>query len=101
MKRVMIRYTVKPEAAEDNADLVRAVYEELDGEEPSTLRYATFVLDDGVTFVHIAEDDAPEGEGTLTGIAAFRRFREGLSERCTIPPVASELSAIGTYRLFG
>lgn len=101
MKRIMVRYTVTPEAAEHNAKLVRAVYEELEREKPSTLRYGTFVLDDGVTFVHLAEDDAPEGVSTLAGIAAFQRFREGLSERCTIPSAASALSTIGTYRLLG
>ena len=101
MKRVMIRYTVKPEAAQDNAELVRAVYEELEREGTPTLRYATFVLDDGVTFVHVAEDDAPDGASTLAGVAAFQRFREGLRERCAVPPVTAELSTIGAYRLFG
>ena len=101
MKRIMIRYTVKPEAAEDNAELVRTVYEELDREGPPTLRYATFGLDDGVTIVPVAEGDAPDGANTLAGIGAFQRFREGLRERCAVLPVTAGLSTIGAYRLLG
>jgi hypothetical protein len=74
MKRVMVRYTVKPELAAENAALVRAVYEELERDHPDVLRYATFVLDDGVTFVHVAEDAAPDGQSTLQKLPAFQRF---------------------------
>ena len=54
MRQVMVRYTVRPEEAEHNAELVRAVYEELHRANPSGMRYATFQLEDGVSFVHIA-----------------------------------------------
>ena len=39
------------------------------------VRYATFKLPDGVTFVHLADSDR---HGTpLTGLAAFRAFQGG------------------------
>jgi hypothetical protein len=50
----MVRYTVKPDQAEANEALVREVYDELDRTRPDGLRYATFRLDDGVSFVHVA-----------------------------------------------
>lgn len=50
MSRIMVRYKVKPDLAETNAELVRAVYEELHRVRPSHIRYVTFQLDDGVTF---------------------------------------------------
>ena len=57
MSAVLVRYRVKPDRADENAELVRAVYEELAAHQPPGFRYATFVLDDGVTFTHIAFTD--------------------------------------------
>ena len=58
MRQVMVRYRVKPDQVERNAELVRAVYEELAREpQPDGFRYATFRLDDGVSFVHFADRD--------------------------------------------
>ena len=54
MRRVMVRYTVRPDQSEANEALVREVYDELDRTRPEGLRYATFRLDDGVSFVHVA-----------------------------------------------
>ena len=57
MRRVMVRYKVKPDRAAENEALVRAVYEELARTPPAGLRYATFALDDGVSFVHLSARD--------------------------------------------
>ena len=96
MKRVIVRYRVKPERVAENEELVRGVYAELHEAAPDGLRYGTFRLEDGVSFVHIAEhgDDNP-----LRQIAAFQRFQEGIGDRCDEPPVAVEMREIGTYRL--
>ena len=98
MKRVMVRYKVKPDQAAHNEELVRAVYAELHEREPSGIRYATFRLDDGVTFVHLAETDADPA--ALTGLQAFKKFLEGIAERCDDPPLATELHEIGSFHLF-
>ena len=96
MKRVIVRYRVKPERVAENEELVRGVYAELHEAAPDGLRYGTFRLEDGVSFVHIAEhgDDNP-----LRQIAAFQRFQEGIGDRCDEPPLAVEMHEIGTYRL--
>jgi hypothetical protein len=95
MTRVMVRYKVKPEQVARNEELVRAVYAELHRDDPNGLRYATFKLPDGVTFVHLADTN---GEGTpLTGLAAFQAFQADLRERCDEPPVLSELSKVGSF----
>ena len=96
MRRVMVRYKVTPGRAEENAALVRAVYEELAATNPPGLRYATFRLDDGVSFVHVASvegDDNPLGE-----VAAFARFQAGVRDRCAVQPVVTELHEVGSYR---
>jgi hypothetical protein len=100
MKRVMVQYTVNPDRAAENEELVCAVYGELHEARPKGLRYATFELDDGVSFVHLAEHDE-DGPNQLTPLASFKRFQEGIAERCDEPPVVSEITTIGAYRLFG
>jgi hypothetical protein len=97
-KRVMVRYRVKPDRVAENEELVKAVYEELHRSEPSGLRYGTFQLDDGVTFVHLAEHDADDNP--LPGLEAFKQFQKDLQARCDEPPVVAELREIGSYRFF-
>jgi hypothetical protein len=94
----MVRYRLKPDRVAENEELVRAVYDELHRTDPAGLRYATFKLDDGVTFVHLAME-TEDGPSPLPDVAAFKAFREGLGDRCEEPPVATEFSEIGSYRL--
>ncbi len=99
MKQVMVRYKVKPDRAQENEELVRAVYDELQRTTPVGLRYATFQLEDGVSFVHVAQTEG--GQNPLTEVAAFREFQKEVGERCEEPPVVAELREIGSYRFFG
>jgi hypothetical protein len=92
----MVRYRVKAERAAENEALVRDVYGELHRTEPDGLRYTTFRLDDGVSFVHLAETE--DGRSPLSDVAAFARFQEGIADRCDEPPVVTELQTIGAYR---
>src|ERR1700760_3751363 len=95
MRKVLVRYRVKPELVEENERLVRDVYAELARTQPDGLRYATFKLDDGLTFVHIA---VHADENPLQHVDAFHRFQEGIRERCDQPPVAGAVDEIGSYR---
>jgi hypothetical protein len=70
MRRVMVRYRVKPEQTERNAELVRAVYAQLQDEQTPGIRYSTMRLEDGVTFVHLAETEA--GKNPLAALDASR-----------------------------
>jgi hypothetical protein len=96
MKQVMVRYKVKPDQVAENETLVRAVYAELREIEPDDFRYATFRLEDGVSFVHLAWIN---GDAPLTKLRAFQRFTERIADRCDEPPVLTELATIGAYRL--
>jgi hypothetical protein len=97
MSHVMVRYKVKPDRVTQNEDLVRAVYEELGREAPDGIRYASFRLDDGVSFVHFAVQEA--AESPLTALATFQRFQADIRERCDEPPVVIKLEQVGSYRL--
>jgi len=94
-RTVVVQYQVHPAAAEENQRLVEEVYAELAAKDPGGLRYATYRLADGVTFVHVATVDADENP--LNATAAFARFQEGLAERCAQPPAASQATVVGSY----
>ena len=96
MRQVMVRYKVKPDRVEENEQLVRAVYDELAATRPAGLRYATFRLEDGVSFVHVA---SVEGEhNPLAEVEAFARFQADVRDRCVEQPVVTELHEVGSYR---
>jgi hypothetical protein len=95
MKHVMVRYKVKPDEVARNEELVRAVYEELAQVRPSGFRYATYRLDDGVSFVHLATVE--EGPAPLPELEAFQRFQERIEGRCEEQPKVTEVRRIGAY----
>jgi hypothetical protein len=99
VKQIMVRYKVKPQHAADNEALVRAVFDELHRIEPPGFSYATFQLEDGVTFVHVVVENGEAGT-SLAEVPAFQRFLEGIAQRCEEPPVASAMREIGSYHFF-
>ncbi len=100
MDTTIVRYKVKAERAVENKALIRAVFDELGESEPEDLRYVSFCLADGVSFVHISVVDADDGEHPLQRSAAFSKFLADIEDRCEEPPVASRAEIIGSYRLF-
>jgi hypothetical protein len=100
MKRVMVRYTVKPEQVEDNERRIEAVFAQLHREQPEGIRYATFKLADGVSFVHFASIETVDGTNPLAALETFRQFTGTIGERRVEPPVTVELHEVGSYRVF-
>jgi hypothetical protein len=100
MQRVMVRYRVKSDRAADNERLIGAVFAELERSKPAGLRYASFKLDDGVSFVHLASVETADGSNPLVALAAFKEFTAQIKDRCEEPPVTTTLHEVGSYRLF-
>ncbi len=98
MRRVMVRYEVKPDRAAENEELVRAVYEELHRTQPAGLHYATFALEDGVSFVHLSSIDTEDGRNPLSDVEAFARFQDGIGDRCVQAPAVVQLREIGSFQ---
>jgi len=99
MGNVVVRYTVKPEHAEENKRLIERVFAELSERDPGGIRYATFLLEDGVTFVHVASIDTEDGSNPLGSISAFADFTRDIAARCVEPPVAQAAEVVGSYGL--
>jgi hypothetical protein len=95
MRRVMIRYRLKPDQVERNEELVRAVYEEVHRAAPAGFRYVTFKLEDGVSFMHISESEGDESP--LVDIAAAKEFQREIADRCDEQPVVTQLTEVGSY----
>jgi hypothetical protein len=98
VKRTLIRYKTKPEAADANAALVEAVFAELKATQPAGVRYLTLRLDDGV-FVHFVEYEADDGPSPLLQLDAFQAFQRGIRERCVEPPDPRGAKVVGNYRM--
>jgi len=96
-KNVIVRYRVRPEAADENAVLVEDVFAALADLEPSGLSYTTYRLANGVTFVHVASHDG--ADNPLTSLPAFAEFQRELGQRCAEPPTPSEATVVGSYGL--
>lgn len=97
----MVRYAVRPDQVGENERHVKAVFAELDRDRPVGIRYATFKLGDGVSFVHIASVETTDGSNPLLALDAFKRFTGTIKERCVEPPVTTELDEVGSYLLLG
>lgn len=91
---VMIRSRVRAEHVERSLELLREVYVELERVRPEGLRYASYQLDDEVTFVAFAEMSGPEA---LRPLDAFQRYRAALDEHCDEPPELTMLDEVGSY----
>ena len=92
----VIRYRTHPARADENADLVRAVFDELAATAPASFSYVTFRLDDGATFVHVT---TMEGDNPLASSAAFSRFQAEIATRCEEGPIVSDATVVGAYGL--
>jgi hypothetical protein len=100
MKRTLIRYKTKPDAADRNAELISAVFAELKAAKPDGVRYVSLRLDDD-TFIHLVETAADDGSSVLPKLAAFQGFQSGIRERCAEPPLVRGATVVGNYRMLG
>jgi hypothetical protein len=100
MKRIMVRYKVKPSLADENQRYVEKVFEELRRNSPTGLRYATFKQQNGVSFVHLVSIETETGQNPLSESVAFQAFQAGIQDRCEEQPVATELEEVGSYHFF-
>jgi hypothetical protein len=101
MKRVVVRYKVKSDKVDENQRLIDRVFAKLDETAPAGLRYASFRLADGVSFVHVASIETDDGSNPLSALAEFADFTRDIDERCDEPPIGQDATLVGAYRLLG
>jgi hypothetical protein len=101
MPTVVVRYRTKPERAEENQQLVEKVFAQLDEMRATGFAYASFRLDDGVSFVHVVVEEDSDGSVSLADVPAFRVFQAGIADRCEEQPVAMRATVVGAHRMLG
>jgi hypothetical protein len=73
MATTVMQYQVKRERAEENQQLVEAMFAELDQREPEGFTFKVFRLEDGVSFVHVVvEHDDVDHPDSLHAMPLFR-----------------------------
>ena len=97
MPEVVVRYRVKPDRVAENEALVEAVYAELAELAHPGIRYATYRLSDGVSFLHVASIDPSHGPNPLPGLGSFQAFTAAIGERCDEPPKGEDAWLVGSY----
>jgi len=100
MQRVtLVRYATKPDRADENEALVRAVFKELRATAPDHIAYALFR--NGVNFVHIFINKTSPDASALVELPSFKVFSEGGSERWEAPPeqIRLNVNLVDSYGL--
>jgi hypothetical protein len=99
MRTIVVRYETKPDRADENQRLVEKIFAELAERQPDNFRYASFRLEDGVSFVHVMiETGDGSNSMSLADIPAFAEFQEEIADRCAEQPVAQGAQVVGSHR---
>ena len=90
MKAVKVQYTVRPEYVDTNKANIAKVMDALKANPIDGMQYASFLLDDGQTFVHINMAEDQETLGKLQDVTEFNEFRTALKASGPVAPPQSE-----------
>ncbi len=102
MKAVKVQYTVKESYVETNKQNIQAVMAELKRINNPGIKYSSFLLDDGKTFVHFGMYADEEAMSVTSNLDVFQKFRQELKEsQPESPPHAEDLTLVGSaYDIF-
>lgn len=102
MKIIRVTYTVKPEYVEQNKANIEQVMRDLRDVKNPNAKYASYLEEDGITFMHFAQYPDEETAKILNDIPSFAKFRKGLKESGPVsPPKAVDLSLVASaYDIF-
>ena len=99
MTATVVRYQAKPDRADENQQLIEAVFADLVQRQPEGFTYKVFRLEDGVSFVHVViEHDDVTDPDSLQDVPAFQAFVQDIADRCDVPPLAVGATVVGGFR---
>jgi hypothetical protein len=99
MNLLMVRARLKEENVADARAETEKVIQALEQARPADVRYASSVLNDGVTFVALLEME-PGQEHPLRTFPAYVEFIEKLKEWYAERPTVEYMTTVGSYQLF-
>ncbi len=103
MKIIRIQYTVSPAFAEANKKNIIKVMDELKSINHPGIRYSSYVLDDGKTFMHFVVFQDEEASKVIGNFESFKHFQaELMASNPEIPPKFENLTLVGSsYDILG
>ena len=103
MKIVRVQYTVKQEYADKNRNNISKVMNDLREINNPGIKYSSFVLEDGKTFMHFAVFENEEANKTLNNLESFKQFQAELKASGPLsPPKPENLALVAScYDFFG
>jgi hypothetical protein len=78
MKIVRVHYTTSKEFAPVNQENIRQIVKELKKLNHPGIKYSTYLLPDGKTFMHLDHFENEEAHDVLTSLESFKKFDEDL-----------------------
>jgi len=97
MTATVVRYQTKPERADENQELIEAVFADLDQRGSHGFTYQVFRLEDGVSFVHVVIEHDVDDPDSLNDVPAFQRFVADIADRCDVAPLALGATVVGRH----
>lgn len=98
MTTTVVRYEAKPDRADENQQLIEAVFAELEERAPEGFTYKVFRLEDGVSFIHVAIEHDVDEPDSVQDVPAFQAFVADIADRCAVAPVATGATVVGGFR---
>ena len=102
MKSVKVQYTVKAEYAETNKGNIRQVMADLQELANPGIKYSSFSLEDGKTFIHFGMYADQQAQEVVNNLPSFQSFREQLkASQPDTPPKGDDLILVdSSYEIF-
>ena len=95
MKIVRVQYTTTKEFAPINQENINGVVAELKKLNHPGIKYSTYLLEDGKTFMHFDQFENEEAHQTLTELNSFKKFDEELwASQLEVEPKLELLSLV-------
>ena len=99
---VRVQYTTKAEYVPKNRENINRVMNDLQAINDPGIRYSTYMLDDGKTFMHFTHFATETAYKKLMELASFLQFQAELkASGPEVPPKTEHLSLVGaSYDIF-
>jgi hypothetical protein len=97
MKIVRVQYTTTAEFASRNKENIRQVVNELKKMNHPGIKFSTYILPDGKTFMHFDHFENEEAHSILTQLESFKKFSgELLASKLEAEPNLDLLSLVSS-----
>jgi hypothetical protein len=99
---VRVIYTVKPDYVLQNQANINEVMIDLRNLNNPNAKYASYLEEDGVTFMHFAQYPDEETAQLLNALPSFTKFRTELkASEPVVAPKSNKMTLVGTaYNIF-